>query len=362
MITISKANYIPYKPILEIENYTQAKRPKVGAIDRLPLLSSSVTSQLPLRAKGAQPLAVQDLSEIVEEGQNIIKNLDGLNQNTSPSNSDIKGLLSQINTFLKNLLNELGKQVTLDEIVDIVNKVAPSTVMIHGNGVRGSGVIFRDNNGKRYILTNAHVIEGIDNKDNSLEELDLEDEDIELLKNKIEITRLKPRQEGIYHITLYNGSDFKKSVEFDTHLFISRDGTKAISSPNEHDLALLEIPDNVQLPKDIGVEMRDTTKDPLKAGEPLIAIGNPLGEKDSISFGIASNIDRGSDININRHIQTDAAINPGNSGGGLFDLKGRLVGINTWAFMGANNIAGSIRIDYVKMVLESWGISVNTVA
>ena len=50
------------------------------------------------------------------------------------------------------------------------------------------------------------------------------------------------------------------------------------------------------------------------------------------------------------------AINPGNSGGGLFDMKGRLIGINTWGYRGGDGISGSIRVDEIISMLNSWGI------
>ena len=287
---------------------------------------------------------------ILQQGQGIIKKIDEINKSPNPNESEIKDILNQINKFMKDLLKELDSQITLDEIVQTVNNVAPSTVRIENNGALGSGVIFKDNNGKRYILTNAHVVADI-KEDPDLSEIF----DIIELKKKAAKPKEKP---ATYHIKLYNGSDYKKPIEFDTKQLTLKNGDKAFSHPDEHDLAVLEIPDNIKIPDDLGVQMRDLSKDPIKAGEPLIAIGNPLGERDSISFGIASHVDRATDININHHIQTDAAINPGNSGGGLFDLQGRLVGINTWGYRGAGGVGGAIRIDYIKMVLEKWGISI----
>lgn len=75
--------------------------------------------------------------------------------------------------------------------------------------------------------------------------------------------------------------------------------------------------------------------DEVQVGEWVVAVGNPLGLRSTITAGIVSAIGRGqlglgsSRYAVENFIQTDAAINPGNSGGGLFDLQGRLVGINT---------------------------------
>ena len=62
-------------------------------------------------------------------------------------------------------------------------------------------------------------------------------------------------------------------------------------------------------------------------GEPVIAIGNPLGLGQSFSKGIVSAINRTFKDKKGNFIQTDASINPGNSGGALIDDKGRLLGI-----------------------------------
>ncbi|MDP9229020.1 MAG: trypsin-like peptidase domain-containing protein [Actinomycetota bacterium] len=67
-------------------------------------------------------------------------------------------------------------------------------------------------------------------------------------------------------------------------------------------------------------------------GEPVAAIGSPFGERQSLSIGIVSAIDRSieslTEFSIDNAIQTDASINPGNSGGPLIDGKGEVIGIN----------------------------------
>ncbi len=70
-----------------------------------------------------------------------------------------------------------------------------------------------------------------------------------------------------------------------------------------------------------------------RVGEQVVAIGNPFGLGGSVTTGIISALQR----NINNEalqsfIQTDAAINPGNSGGPLFDMEGRVIGVNTAIF------------------------------
>jgi serine protease Do len=90
------------------------------------------------------------------------------------------------------------------------------------------------------------------------------------------------------------------------------------------DLALLKI-DATGLPF---VEFGDSTKS--RVGDWVVAIGNPLGIGSTVTAGIVSALQRttGQGGAYDRFIQTDTAINPGNSGGPLFDLSGRVVGIN----------------------------------
>jgi 2-alkenal reductase len=70
----------------------------------------------------------------------------------------------------------------------------------------------------------------------------------------------------------------------------------------------------------------------LAVGEPVAAIGSPFGERQSLSIGVISALDRSIEsltrFQIGNAIQTDAAINPGNSGGPLLDAHGRVLGIN----------------------------------
>lgn len=273
---------------------------------------------------------------------------------TQTTINDLANRLASAQTTTQNLTNQinglnqnLNNRITLDQIMNIVDKVTPSTVMVEGEveyfnpftgekekgTVTGSGVIFIDNNNNRYILTNGHVTEGSDIRRNG--------------------------SDSVYHIKIYNGSDYKNPIEFDASPIMLANGQRAYSSPNEHDLAVLAIPPNVKLPPGLGVRMRDITQAPLRVGEPVIAIGNPFRERDSVSFGIMSHIDRqATGLNQNHHIQTDAAINPGNSGGPLVDMQGRLVGINTWGYRNTNGVGGAIRVDEIKKFLEKCGIPV----
>ena len=108
------------------------------------------------------------------------------------------------------------------------------------------------------------------------------------------------------------------------------------------------------------VDMGDSDK--LNVGEWVVAIGSPFGLKlnHTVTAGIVSAIGRSSVISRNNFedfIQHDAAINPGNSGGALFNLDGKLVGINTAIATGGYSRANAgigfaIPINMVKRVIE----------
>ena len=115
----------------------------------------------------------------------------------------------------------------------------------------------------------------------------------------------------IIDIEFNNGVTFRASI---------------IGTDPETDIALLQIDSDQTFP---------TTQwhgsDPLRIGEFVVPIGNPFGIGQSVSFGIISaigrdRVDSGAYVD---YIQTDATVNTGNSGGPLFDLEGRVVGVNS---------------------------------
>ncbi len=93
----------------------------------------------------------------------------------------------------------------------------------------------------------------------------------------------------------------------------------------------------------IPVVFSNSTK--LRIGDPVLAIGNPYGLDNTLTFGIVSQMGRllpnsDSGYSIPNVIQTDAAINPGNSGGPLIDLNGDVVGMNTAIFSNTGAYTG----------------------
>ncbi|MEJ7598732.1 MAG: trypsin-like peptidase domain-containing protein [Kofleriaceae bacterium] len=142
-------------------------------------------------------------------------------------------------------------------------------------GSKGSGVIVT---AQGRILTNAHVVNGAD--------------DIQ--------------------VTLQDGTDWDAKVI----------GIDAMA-----DLAVIQLQGKVPALKPL--TFGDSTA--LRLGEIVLAIGDPFGVGKSVTMGIVSAKGRGG-MGIEEYedfIQTDAAINPGNSGGALVNLRGELVGINT---------------------------------
>ena len=96
----------------------------------------------------------------------------------------------------------------------------------------------------------------------------------------------------------------------------------------------------------------------VRVGEPVVAIGSPFGERQSLSVGVISATDRSieslTDFNISGALQTDAAINPGNSGGPLVNAHGEVVGINQQIKTntgGGEGVGFAVPIDAVKRSL-----------
>ncbi|MBI3091361.1 MAG: Do family serine endopeptidase [Candidatus Tectomicrobia bacterium] len=123
-----------------------------------------------------------------------------------------------------------------------------------------------------------------------------------------------------------------------------------VGSDPSSDLAVLDIISKAPLPY---VEMGSS--DDLMIGETVIAIGNPFGFSHSVTTGIISALRRSfrtEDQVFNDFIQLDASINPGNSGGPLLDINGRLIGINTAIYNGAQGIGFAIPISRARRIVD----------
>jgi serine protease Do len=123
---------------------------------------------------------------------------------------------------------------------------------------------------------------------------------------------------------------------------------KVVGTDPKTDLALIRIePGDTELQP---VELGDS--EALEVGDWVVAIGNPFGYAHTVTAGILSA--RGRVIGAGPYdnfLQTDAAINPGNSGGPLFDMKGRVVGINTAIVARGSGIGFAIPVNMAREIV-----------
>src|SRR5699024_2083257 len=212
------------------------------------------------------------------------------------------------------------------QIIDVVEQVSATIVGItniqkradfwSGDEVNeagtGSGVIYKLTDDSAYIVTNHHVVEEAD-----VVEIILDDD------TNIEAELL--------------GSD----------IFT--------------DLAVLKAP-KAEIPIEHEIDMGISNN--VKVGEPVIAIGNPLGHMIacSVTQSVISVKQRTIPIDLNQNgqpdwqtdvLQTDASINPGNSGGALINIDGQLIGINSMKINQeiAQGIGFAIPIDAAKPII-----------
>jgi Do/DeqQ family serine protease len=137
------------------------------------------------------------------------------------------------------------------------------------------------------------------------------------------------KKDGVYYaLTNHHVVDDTTEIRVAT-----RDGkeypAELVGKDDRKDLAMISFKTNDYYPL---ATLGDS--DTVRVGDWAIAMGNPLGEQFSFSvtMGIVSAVGRTGGIagNINDFIQTDAPINAGNSGGPLVNIRGEVIGINTW--------------------------------
>ena len=117
------------------------------------------------------------------------------------------------------------------------------------------------------------------------------------------------------------------------------------------DVALIKVDPEIDLPS-----LRLGDSDAIRAGDWVVAIGNPFGLAHTVTAGIVSARHRTINMDpdarrFDDFIQTDAAINPGNSGGPLINLAGEVIGINTAINPRANTIGFAVPINIAKQIL-----------
>ncbi|MBV4428773.1 S1C family serine protease [Clostridium tyrobutyricum] len=129
---------------------------------------------------------------------------------------------------------------------------------------------------------------------------------------------------------------------------------KLVNYDSNQDLAVIKVTSKTTMPAI--AELGDSSK--VEVGDPVVAIGNPLGTEllGSVTSGIISATNRAISVGNTKQsfLQTDAAINPGNSGGALVNSMGQVIGINS-AKIGGSGVEGigfAIPINTVKSKLS----------
>jgi putative serine protease PepD len=194
----------------------------------------------------------------------------------------------------------------------ISSLVTPSVVSISATtasgGGTGSGSIYKSNSSSSYIITNNHVIEAA-------------------------------ATTGTIKVELTNGEQYTAKI-------VGRD-------PG-YDIAVLQI----QIGNLPAIALGDSSK--VSVGDPVLAIGSPLGLASTVTSGIISALNRPVSTGTEdaqsyvNAIQTDAAINPGNSGGALIDAQGRIIGVNSAiATLSSGSASGSIGLGFSIPINEA---------
>ncbi len=242
--------------------------------------------------------------------------------NSNASEAAPKAIVSEEHTDTQTSGKLNVQQVSANSIADMVEQASKAIVGIENmqqqtnrfnqtsavGGGTGSGVIFKKTSDAAYIVTNNHVIENA---------------------NEIEVS-------------LHDGKKVKAELI----------GTDPLT-----DIAVLKITGDINVET---LAFGDSSS--LRAGDQVLAIGNPLGLDLSrtVTQGIVSAVDRTIAVSTSAGewdlevIQTDAAINPGNSGGALINGSGELVGINSLKISesGVEGLGFAIPINDVQTIIN----------
>ncbi|MDX2199445.1 MAG: trypsin-like peptidase domain-containing protein [Phycisphaerae bacterium] len=186
----------------------------------------------------------------------------------------------------------------------LTDELGEGVVLVSSPSGQGSGfVIHRDG----FIITNFHVVEG---------------------ETKIAITFFRKI-----------GDEFRRE---------RTDQVEIIATNPFIDLALVK----VKLPEGYTpVVTAISDRDDLREGDPVFAIGNPLGLERSVSQGIISRKNRADEGLV--YLQTTTQINPGNSGGPLFNLRGEVIGVTNMKILGGEGLGFAIPSRYVVDFLRN---------
>jgi len=191
------------------------------------------------------------------------------------------------------------------ELTELYDKAKPGIVVVYSSQSPvsrpvGTGILISHDG---YVVTNEHVVNFI-------------------VENNGEV-----------NIELYDGLRYSVRI-------IGRDP--------DSDLALLKIDSPGPF------RFLALTKTPPQVGQFVLAVGHPFGYKYSANFGIISGVERQNErvSLIYSFLQTDVGINPGNSGGPLLNMRGEVVGIDSWTLVNSDNMGFAIPAAVVDEVVQ----------
>ncbi len=194
------------------------------------------------------------------------------------------------------------KKTTIEQCVA---RVAEAVVKVSSAAGTGSGFFINE---QGYVITNYHVIER---------------------ETRISVVVFRKSVKG------YERQTFKK--------------VRIVALNPFMDLALLKVED--MGPKAAAyAPLGDMER--TEVGEPVFAIGNPLGLERTVTNGVISTKSRVFEGLV--YIQTNADINPGNSGGPLFNLAGEVIGVTNMGYIFYGGLGFAIPVNYVKDFVDHY--------
>ena len=298
----------------------------IGAVVGASCYGAMYAGYINFPVKGNDELSDEQLSQIARE----------LNKNYLTSSASTGSTLTNVSS------GTASSGTTVLDVSGIVDNVISSVVAISGTetvtsgysgfgfwgnyqqsyeaSVSGSGIIIGANDKELLVVTNAHVVDGVNN--------------------------LK--------VTFGDGAEVDAVIK----------GIKSDSDLAVVAVKLDDISDSTM--SAISIAKLGSSTD-VKVGEAAIAIGNAAGYGISVTTGIVSAVDKSLTVDnvvYEDLIQTDAAINPGNSGGALFNAQGEVIGINS-VKMADTKVEGmgyAISIDSVKDIIDDLSTQTTRVA
>ncbi|HEX5398274.1 MAG TPA: trypsin-like peptidase domain-containing protein [Verrucomicrobiae bacterium] len=196
-----------------------------------------------------------------------------------------------------------ARPVQARDVQELVKQIGQAVVQVRTPEGLGSGFFI---NSDGYLITNFHVIEG---------------------ETEISVE--------VYHQT-------DGQLARDTYKQV-----RIVAINKFQDLALLHIEDK-NAPKFKFVTLGSA--DALTVGDPVFAIGSPLGLERTVTQGIISTKTR--ELEGQLYLQTTAQINPGNSGGPLFNMAGEVVGVTNMKITSGEGLGFAIPVELVKNFLD----------